>query len=301
MHPSGVLHLPTHLPFVPFLPLFLALLTTLTLPPAATAQPAEDGLYAGFETSEGSFWCRLHYERAPRTVANFILLAEGTRDWIDFPPAHVVRRPFYDGLTFHRVITNFMIQGGSPNGLGTDGPGYRFADEFHADLNHSQPGTLSMANSGPDSNGSQFFVTVAPTPWLNGLHSVFGQVVEGLDTVVRISEVPRNASDRPLQPVTLQRVRIVRQGPAALAFDPTTVTPPLPTVGVVPIALTSDANSLNLLLQSRPLHIQHVFFGTNLVTWNVQAFPGAVTNLNASDLRTLPEIFFRVLDGSFEP
>lgn len=304
MHFPGALPPPFRHRHTPALPLFLALLAALPYP--SRSQPAADGLYAGFETSQGSFWCRLHFERAPRTVANFILLAEGTRDWIDFPPAHLVRRPFYDGLTFHRVITNFMIQGGSPNGLGTDGPGYRFADEFHPELNHSIPGTLSMANSGPNSNGSQFFVTVAPTPWLDGVHSVFGQVVDGLDTVVRISEVPRNASNRPLQPITLQKVRIVRQGAAALAFNPTAVTPTLPSVAHVPIALQRGTNlntgsiTLHVLLQSRPRHIQHVFFGTNLMNWNVQAFPGPVTNLNANDLQNLPHIFFRVLDGGFE-
>src|SRR5690606_34521679 len=138
------------------------------------------GIYAIFQTNRGEFTARLYHEQTPTTVANCVGLAEGSRPFID-PAQGLVQRPFYDGLTFHRVIAGFMIQGGSPNGQGTDGPGYQFGNEFSTALLHNRAGILSMANAGPDTNGSQFFVTVAPTPHLDFKHSVFGEIVEGLD------------------------------------------------------------------------------------------------------------------------
>ena len=158
-------------------------------------------IYAAFRTSEGDFKIRLFSTEAPKTVENFVSLAEGTK----------TGTPFYDGTIFHRVIPDFMIQGGDPEGTGRGGPGYKFADEFHPTLKHSKPGTLSMANAGPNTNGSQFFVTVAPTPWLDNKHSVFGEVTEGYDVVKKISVVARGAQDRPVKEVRVHSVTIERK------------------------------------------------------------------------------------------
>ena len=172
-----------------------------------TRQP---GTYAILETSQGSIVCKLYEKEAPKTVANFVGLAEGTTEFTDPRSGQKVKRPFFDGLAFHRVIPDFMIQGGCPLGNGTGGPGYRFADEFHPSLRHDRAGKLSMANSGPNTNGSQFFVTVAATPWLDNRHSIFGEIVEGQDVADKISTLPRDASDRPRTPVILQHVKIER-------------------------------------------------------------------------------------------
>jgi peptidyl-prolyl cis-trans isomerase A (cyclophilin A) len=168
------------------------------------------GTYAIFETSQGNIVIRLLEKEAPKTVANFVGLAEGTKEFSDPKSGKKTQRPFYDGLTFHRVIPNFMIQGGCPLGTGTGDAGYKFADEFHPNLKHDKAGRLSMANSGPNTNGSQFFITVAPTPWLDNKHTIFGEVVEGQDVADKISKLPRDSGDRPRQGVTLQKVRIER-------------------------------------------------------------------------------------------
>jgi len=170
------------------------------------AQP----LYATLKTSMGSIVIHLFEDKAPNTVANFVGLAEGTKEWTDPKTGQKVKRPLYNGTIFHRVIPGFMIQGGDPLGRGTGGPGYRFADEFHKDLRHSKPGILSMANAGPNTNGSQFFITHAPTPHLDGRHSVFGEVVKGQEVVVAIGNVPTGPGDRPQKDVVLQEVVISR-------------------------------------------------------------------------------------------
>ena len=153
-------------------------------------------LHAHFTTSEGSFSIKLFDDDAPVTVANFVGLAEGTKEWVDPKSGSKVTRPFYDGLIFHRVIDGFMIQGGDPLGQGIGGPGYEFQDEFHPQLRHDKPGILSMANAGPNTNGSQFFVTLAPTPHLDRRHSVFGAVVEGLDVVEKIGRTQVDSQDQ---------------------------------------------------------------------------------------------------------
>ncbi len=168
------------------------------------------GTYAIFETSQGNIVIRLLEKEAPNTVANFIGLAEGTKEFKNESTGKTEKRPYYDGLTFHRVIPDFMIQGGCPRGDGRGGPGYTFKDEFHPSLKHSQAGKLSMANAGPETNGSQFFITVAATPWLDNRHTIFGEVVEGQDVANKISTLPRDASDRPRTPVVLQKVKIER-------------------------------------------------------------------------------------------
>jgi len=168
------------------------------------------GTYAIFETSQGNIVVRLYEKEAPKTVANFVELAEGAKEFTNEKTGQKEKRPFYDGLIFHRVIPQFMIQGGCPRGSGMGGPGYKFADEFHPSLKHSKAGFLSMANAGPNTNGSQFFITVAPTPWLDDRHTIFGEVVEGQEVANKISNVPRDSSDRPRTPVILQKLRIER-------------------------------------------------------------------------------------------
>ena len=168
------------------------------------------GTYAVLETSQGNIVCRLFEKEAPNTVANFIGLAEGTKEFSDPRSGQKTKKPFFDGLTFHRVIPNFMIQGGCPEGSGRGGPGYKFADEFHPSLKHAKPGMLSMANAGPNTNGSQFFVTVAPTPHLDNRHAIFGEVVEGYDVVEKISKAPRNSQDRPNKEIKINSVTIER-------------------------------------------------------------------------------------------
>src|SRR5213596_3475336 len=168
------------------------------------------GTYAIFETSQGNIVVRLLEKEAPKTVANFVGLAEGTKEFTSEKTGQKEKRPFYDGLIFHRVIPQFMIQGGCPQSNGMGGPGYKFADEFHPSLKHSKAGKLSMANSGPGTNGSQFFVTVAATPWLDNKHSIFGEVVEGYDVVEKISKLPRNSQDKPNKDVRVDSVTIER-------------------------------------------------------------------------------------------
>ncbi len=175
-----------------------------------TRQP---GLYATFETSEGNITCRLFEKDAPKTVANFTELAEGKREWTHPSTRKKIKDPLYDGTIFHRVIPipDFMIQGGDPQGTGMGGPGYQFEDETKGSPHKfDKPGKLAMANAGPNTNGSQFFITVGPTDWLTGKHTIFGEVVEGQDVVKKITAVPRNRQDRPAKDVVVKKVAIER-------------------------------------------------------------------------------------------
>jgi len=167
-------------------------------------------LTATLRTSQGTVQVRLFPDHAPKTVANFVELAEGARDWTDPRTHQTTTGKLYDGTIFHRVIPRFMIQGGDPLGTGTGGPGYKFADEIHPDLRFDRPYLLAMANAGPGTNGSQFFITTVPTPHLNGKHTIFGEVIDGSDVVERISQVQTGRSDRPVQDVVLESVTIER-------------------------------------------------------------------------------------------
>lgn len=168
-------------------------------------------VYAEFVTSEGNFTIRLFDQEVPNTVANFVGLAEGTKEWTDPRTNKKVTQPYYDGIVFHRVIDGFMIQGGDPLGQGYGGPGYKFADEFHPQLRHDKAGILSMANAGPNTNGGQFFITLGPTPHLDNKHSVFGVVENGMDVVRKIGGTQTGPRDRPVKDVVIQTVKIYRR------------------------------------------------------------------------------------------
>ncbi len=171
----------------------------------------QPGLYAVLDTTEGQIVCRLFETDAPKTVQNFIDLAEGKREWTHPVTRKKSSEPLYTGTIFHRVIPNFMIQGGDPAGTGFGGPGYKFEDETKGSPHKfDTKGKLAMANAGPNTNGSQFFITVAPTPWLTGNHTIFGEVVEGQDVADKISKLPRGQQDKPNKEVKVNSVKIER-------------------------------------------------------------------------------------------
>ncbi|MBP8274863.1 MAG: peptidylprolyl isomerase [Acidobacteria bacterium] len=165
---------------------------------------------AHFDTTLGKFTAELFEDKTPKTVANFVGLAEGSKEWTHPKTKQKSKTPYYDGIVFHRVIAGFVIQGGDPLGLGYGGPGYNFEDEFHPSLRHDRAGILSMANAGPNTNGSQFFVTLGPTPHLDRRHSVFGAVVEGIDVVEKIGQTQTDGQDRPITPIVMNKVTIER-------------------------------------------------------------------------------------------
>lgn len=234
-----------------------------------------DGMWASFlmshgGTPKGTFTAKLFYDKAPLTVGNFVNLAEGRQTFVDEKNGTVVTRPYYNGLKCHRIIAGFMIQGGCPRGNGTSGPGYKFPDEFDSTLRHTVAGMLSMANSGVDTNGSQFFVTVAPTTHLDDKHSVFGQVVDGYNTVVQpLSTVPTvnpaAQDDRPVQDVIIEEVKIHRAGTAAR-----TLNPPLPTLELVPLTASLGAgNSCQLDFPRAPFAGFDLLNTGDLAVWEL--------------------------------
>ena len=181
-------------------PIFVSLLLSLGMMSAHADT-------AVIKTSVGTITCDLFTKEAPNTVANFVGLATGTKEFKDPKTGEMVKRPFYNGLTFHRVIPGFMIQGGDPIGNGTGGPGYQFDNE-NTNVSFSKPGVLAMANAGPNTNGSQFFITVAPSPSLQGGYNVFGQVISGQDVADKISQVPTYPQDKPATPVIIESITI---------------------------------------------------------------------------------------------
>ena len=180
---------------------------------AQEAKKAAGKPFAHFDTSMGAFTIELFEQDAPKTVANFIGLANGTKEWTDPKTNEKVKRPYYNGLTFHRVIANFMIQGGDPLGTGTGGPGFSIPDEFGSNRKLDKAGILAMANKGmPNTGGAQFFITLAPTTWLNGKHTVFGEVVEGMDVIEKIGTTKTTKpGDKPVTPIVIKSVRIERK------------------------------------------------------------------------------------------
>lgn len=199
------------------LPLSFLLIILLTHSSCKSQYPdLEDGIYAEFITTKGIMLARLNYDKTPVTVANFVSLAEGTNTMVD---SLYQGKKFYNGLTFHRVMDNFMIQGGDPTGTGNGNPGYIFMDEFNTDLKHDKPGILSMANSGPNTNGSQFFITEIPKPHLDNVHSVFGELVIGIDVQDSISNVQTDSNKRPIEDVVMNELNIIRKGNKAKSFN----------------------------------------------------------------------------------
>ena len=225
-----------------------------------------NGIYADFTTSMGSFTCRLEYAVAPKAVANFIGLATGQRPWLDLNSGKARTNAFYNGLTFHRVISNFVIQGGSPNGQGTDGPGYVFPDEISATLRFSGTGVLAMANSGTNSNGSQFFITASPQPSLNDGYTIFGELAGGTNVVIAINKVAVGVNDKPLTNVYIQNVGIRRVGSAALAFDINAQG--LPIVTNLPLKIAKNGSQISLNLSNRLYADNQLYSSTNLTLWS---------------------------------
>ncbi len=198
--------------------LFIISLLVLTIYGCKSSKYADlgDGIFANIQTNQGDIVLKLEHAKTPVTVANFVSLAEGNSPFVD---EEFKEKPYYDGLIFHRIIKDFMIQGGDPTGTGSGNPGYKFKDEFHDSLSHSKKGILSMANSGPKTNGSQFFITHKETPWLDGKHTVFGEVVVGIEIVDSIAGVETGARNKPNVDVVMNKVEIVRQGKEARKFD----------------------------------------------------------------------------------
>ncbi len=199
----------------------LVLTVILALTSCKTGKHADlgDGIFADIQTNKGDIVVKLEHAKTPITIANYVSLAEGTSPFVS---EEYKGKKYYDGLTFHRVMKDFMIQGGDPTATGTGNPGYKFKDEFNDSLVHDKKGILSMANGGPTTNGSQFFITLKPTPWLNGVHTVFGEVIKGmdvLDTIANVATSQAPQKDKPVVDVVMNTVEIIRNGKEAKKFD----------------------------------------------------------------------------------
>lgn len=261
-----------------------------------------NGIYAEFYTSLGNFTNRLEYTLAPKTCANFIGLATGERAWLDLTTGNTRTNPFYNGQIIHRVVADFIIQGGSPNGQGTDGPGYTFQDEFHASLRHNSFGTLSMANSGPDSNGSQFFLTVGPAAFLDDRHSVFGKLYGGSNVVYAISRVATNSASKPLTNVVLHQVVIRRIGAAAQAFN--LATNGLPVVTNLPLFAAKSGALMSISFSNRLNADNRIYASSNLLFWSgtklgIETAAGFGTQLTVN--LTGPSGFYRMSQIQYPP
>jgi len=224
-----------------------------------------NGIYAEFNTSMGGYTCALYYAQAPKAVGSFIGLASGQRAWLDLPSGVVKTNPFYNGILFHRVITNFVIQAGSPNGLGTDGPGYTFVDEITNSLRFDSFGVLAMANSGPDSNGSQFFITASPQPGLNDGYTIFGRLYGGSNVVYAINHVATDTNSKPLVSVYINSIAIRRVGSAANAFDINAQG--LPLVTNLDLAIAKSDTNVSITFSNQLYADNRLFASSNLFNW----------------------------------
>lgn len=274
---------------------------------ALGASAQTNGIFADFTTSMGNFTCQLSYSNSPVAVANFIGLATGERPWLDLITGEVRTNAFYDGLTFHRVISGFMIQGGSPNGKGTDGPGYYFVDQFNPLLTFGTPWLLAMANSGPDSNGSQFFITVEPYTSGNNTYVIFGRVVSGTNVVSAINKVATDANDKPLTNVVIQQVSIRRVGDAAQAFDVNAYS--LPLVTNIPLSIAGGSQQVSLTFSNRIYADNRLYSATNLSSWTLNSLGIETTAPTSNSVQVItdsPQKFFRFaqvqyLSSTFAP
>jgi len=270
----------------------VVLACSIVLPMAAQTQT--NGIYADFTTSLGNFTCQLSYSNSAKAVANFIGLATGARPWLDLTTGVVRTNAFYDGLIFHRVIAGFVIQGGSPNGQGTDDPGYAFPDQFSPLLTFGAPWTLAMANSGPDSNGSQFFVTVAPFTSGNNTYVIFGRVVSGTNVVAAINNVKTDSSDKPLTNVVIQQVAIRRIGDAAQAFDINAQS--LPLVTNLPLSIVQGSNQVSLGFSNQINADNRYYSSTNLTAWTSHSLGIEIATPTSNTVQVAtdtPQKFFR--------
>jgi peptidyl-prolyl cis-trans isomerase A (cyclophilin A) len=279
----------------------MAVFAVLFLLPAPALIAQTDGIYADFSTSMGNFTCRLYYEDAPKATANFIGLATGKKAWLDNANGLAKSNAFYNGLIFHRVIANFMIQGGSHTGTGSGDPGYAFQDEFKSTLRFDGAGVLAMANSGPGSNGSQFFITVAATPHLNDAHTIFGRVTSGQAVVDNISKVAVDSDSRPLTNVVIQSVQIRRVGAAAENFNIDAQGLPIVANRSLNIEKTA-ADQVTLSFANRLYTDTRIYGSTNLTPWSGSALGRdttlpVTTNSNAST--ESPRRFFRAVQVDY--